>query len=61
MLKRDKRMLFIICIISSVLLSLVLREIRLRFSNDRYAVGAYNKTEEVLEAIEKLDSAYVIN
>jgi len=59
MSKKDKRLLFAICITSSVLLSLIMTEIRLRYSNDKYAAGAYNKTEKVLEAIQDLDSTYV--
>jgi hypothetical protein len=61
MSKKDKRLLIVICIVSSILLSLVLTEIRLRFSNDRYAKGAYKKTEEALKAIQKLDSTYITN
>lgn len=53
-------MLIVICIVSSVLLSLVLTEVRIRMSVG-YAVGAYIKTNEAIEAIEKLDSTFIVN
>lgn len=60
MSRKDKRMLIVICVISSVLLSLILTEIRIRLSYKEYAIGAYHQAEETLNAVQALDSTYAI-
>jgi hypothetical protein len=59
MSKKDRRLLIVICIVSSVLLSLVLTEVRLRYSNVAYAREAWEYSKEAYEAVVALDSTLV--
>jgi hypothetical protein len=59
MSKKDRRLLIVICIVSSVLLSLVLTEVRLRYSNVAYAKEAWEYSKEAYKAVIALDSTFV--
>ena len=61
MSKKDKRLFFLLVLITTILLSLVCNEIWFRCRYGRYIKQTYNLSIEAVEALERLDSTYIVN
>ena len=61
MLKKDKRLLILLCVLTSLLLSLIMNEIYFRYRYGKYIMDTYQKSIEAVQVLEKIDSTYIIN
>lgn len=61
MSRKDRRLFMLLCVLTSILLSLILNEIRFRYKYGNYIMETYNNSIEAIEALEKIDSTYVID
>lgn len=61
MSKKDKRMFFLLVVLTSVLLSLILNDIYFRYKYKCYIYGAYKNSVEAVEVLEQIDSTFFNN
>lgn len=61
MSRKDKRLFLLICVLTSIFLSLIMSEIYIRYRYGTYIMKTYHNSVEAVEALENLDSTYIIN